>query len=718
MKTLFGKLLLSFMLIIVLIITTVLACFYFVYSRSYEDQIIEENTRQAQHMGSSLYAYLHNAYKIAEELSFNNDMLSLETERQTPIFEDSIKRNDYFELIYAQGMDGMQTGRSSGTLGSRKERWWFIQMEAQKTPFVSESYYSVGTNMPCTSVFYPMTQNGEMIGIMAGDIKLSALHDFVVEAESEGRWTFILDGKGVVVAHPNSIYQDQMYNYAKLTKTVTSVDAQGKPRLNEAGNIITEEQPFAISASYQNVIKDMMSGNVSTARFEEDGDMLYVSYRPVELDGESDPWYVLSVVQESVAMRSRNTVLFVIFISMAIIILISFFIVFFVARNISLPIKNVHAILQKIKDGDLTNIVTVRSHDEIGEMTQMLNDTQTGIKNLIIKIKNEAATLSNIGNSLAENMSETAAAVSMINENVQNVKTRCLNQSASANQSYTIMGKFVENIENMNTHIENQSNDISQASSSIEEMVANINSVTATLVNNTDNVKTLMESAEVGRESLSEVAADIQEIARESEGLFEINSVMENISSQTNLLSMNAAIEAAHAGEAGKGFAVVADEIRKLAENSSEQSKTITTVLQKIKESIEKITRSTENVLDKFQAIDSSVKTVAEQEDHIRRAMEEQGVGSHQILEGTSRLNEITSAVKNDFNEMHSGAKEVIRESENLSKATEEMNDDMNEMTSGIEHIDRSVNHVNEMSVQNHDGIGSLLKEVSRFKIE
>ena len=92
-----------------------------------------------------------------------------------------------------------------------------------------------------------------------------------------------------------------------------------------------------------------------------------------------------------------------------------------------------------------------------------------------------------------------------------------------------------------------------------------------------------------------------------------VNSVMDNIASQTNLLSMNAAIEAAHAGESGKGFAVVAEEIRKLAEDSSEQSKTISTVLKKIKESIDKISRSTDNVLKKFEAIDSSVRTVADQ---------------------------------------------------------------------------------------------------------
>jgi len=222
----------------------------------------------------------------------------------------------------------------------------------------------------------------------------------------------------------------------------------------------------------------------------------------------------------------------------------------------------------------------------------------------------------------------------------------------------------------------------------------------------------------VGRTGLSDVASDIQEIARESEGLLEINSVMENIASQTNLLSMNAAIEAAHAGEAGKGFAVVADEIRKLAESSSNQSKTIGAVLKKIKSSIDKITQSTGNVLNKFEAIDTNIKVVAEQEDNVRSAMEEQGIGSKQLLQGVGNVNDITRQVKSGSNEMLEGAKEVIRESENLEKATQEITLGMNEMSDGADRVNQAVNNVNDISRKNRDAIDVLIKEVSRFKVE
>ncbi|MDR1073844.1 MAG: methyl-accepting chemotaxis protein, partial [Treponema sp.] len=226
------------------------------------------------------------------------------------------------------------------------------------------------------------------------------------------------------------------------------------------------------------------------------------------------------------------------------------------------------------------------------------------------------------------------------------------------------------------------------------------------------------DASEVGRTGLQEVAEDIQNIARESEGLLEINTVMENIASQTNLLSMNAAIEAAHAGESGKGFAVVADEIRKLAENSGEQSKTITTVLKKIKDSIDKISRSTESVLNKFEAIDWGVKTVSEQEENIRSAMEEQGVGSKQILDAIGQLNDTTQMVKDGSTRMLEGSEQVIHEGKNLELITQEIANGMNEMATGSEQINTAVNKINEISGLNKENINILVREVAKFKVE
>jgi len=395
-------------------------------------------------------------------------------------------------------------------------------------------------------------------------------------------------------------------------------------------------------------------------------------------------------------------------------------IIYLVLGNTTAPIVRVADTLKDISEGegDLTRTIAVSSKDEIGDLAKYFNKTLEKIKALVVLIKKQAQILADIGTSLSSNMTETAAAINEITANIQSIKGRVLNQSASVTETNATMEQVIVNINKLNGHVENQTRNVSQASSAIEEMVANISSVTNTLVNNASNVKSLKEASEVGRGGLQEVATDIQEISRESEGLLEINTVMENIASQTNLLSMNAAIEAAHAGEAGKGFAVVADEIRKLAESSGEQSKTIGTVLKKIAESIRKISTSTENVLARFEAIDTGVKTVADQEDNIRNAMEEQGEGSKQVLQSVSVLNELTQQVKGGSEEMLNGSQEVMKESQNLERVTQEITGGMNEMASGADQVNIAVNNVNEMTVKNREAIDSLIKEVSRFKVE
>jgi len=392
-------------------------------------------------------------------------------------------------------------------------------------------------------------------------------------------------------------------------------------------------------------------------------------------------------------------------------------ILFILTARILRPIRLLTGALKDTAQGDLTKRLPEFGKDEIAEASRSFNLTMEELRKMITSIKGQAVKLSDIGNDLASNMSQTALAMNQIATNIKSVKGRVMNQSASVTHTNANMEQVTVNIGKLNGNVERQTGAVSEAASALEQVMANINSVTQTLVKNIANMENLKEASDTGRTSLQDVVSDIQEIARESEGLLEINSVMDNIAGQTNLLSMNAAIEAARAGESGKGFAVVAGEIRQLAESSSRQSKVIGDVLQKIKGSIDKITRSTDNVLNKFEAIDQGVKTVAEQEEVIRHAMEEQSHGSKQVLSASGQVNDITQQVRDEAEEMREGSKGVIQESKNLEKATQEITNGINEMATSTEEVNRAVNSVNDLSGRNRENISTLVKAVSQFKV-
>ena len=351
----------------------------------------------------------------------------------------------------------------------------------------------------------------------------------------------------------------------------------------------------------------------------------------------------------------------------------------------------------------------------VSTMVVVHHQAQESAKDLVQKTSEKARHLAELGREMQGMMDDSVQVIGKISVNTLDMRTKATNQAEGVAKTAGAMDKIISNIKNLDSNIEEQAQSASRSSASIEEMISNITSITVNLARNEEALAQLREASAEGNASLQKVAADIQEVSAESERLLEINKVISGIASQTNLLAMNAAIEAAHAGDVGRGFAVVADEIRKLAESSSLQAKTVSSVLKNIKDSLGKISQSTLASLQQFDDIDKGFESVSAQSRELKDSMEQQDAGNREALAAASASNEISRNVHNSSQEIQSASQAVADDSKNLEHLTSEVTNAIGEMTLDIDSINLAVTRTSEISRKNNEDISVLLQEINKF---
>jgi len=398
-------------------------------------------------------------------------------------------------------------------------------------------------------------------------------------------------------------------------------------------------------------------------------------------------------------------------------LLIFFWFIFWFSKRLRGYFRKLQLIFTKMAAGDLTGRFYIKKNDEIGRLMIDFNTTMDKVAGMVNSLIHESKTMQHVGDNLYDNMTETASAINEISANVESIKKQAITQAASVQKTGSVVENIIEQIQQLDHEITVQAGSVARSSSSVEEMAASITTITQTLEKNNNLIKEMYSMTIDGKNGARTANAVVKQIAERSDSLLEASVIIQNIASQTNLLAMNAAIEAAHAGETGKGFAVVADEIRKLAEESNAQGKQIGGVLKESIEIIHTLIAAGNGAEQTFGKVYELATKISEQEDFITRSMQEQMNANAEVLAAIKGINTTTNTVKAGSSEMLSGSGEVAREMNKLDGLTQIITNSMDEMSAGAIQINNAIVEVNDLVQKNKESIGILANKVKEFKV-
>ena len=378
-------------------------------------------------------------------------------------------------------------------------------------------------------------------------------------------------------------------------------------------------------------------------------------------------------------------------------------------------IAKVTRFLKELSSGkaDLTQRIKLARNDEIGDLVTNFNAFCDKLQKIVAEIKHSETDLSKAGNNMGKSSAETTEHIGQIISSINDIHSQMGEQSTKVRNTAAAVSDMTSNIQSLEQITYDQSKTVAQANDAIDHMIGSINSVNQSIEKMATSFSELERNANEGIQTQADVNDKINQIESQSEMLQEANATINHIASQTNLLAMNAAIEAAHAGEAGKGFAVVADEIRKLSETSAAQSKTIGQQLGNIRASINDVVNASNISGQAFATVSDNIKDTTKLIAEIRSAMDQQNTGNLQIGEALKAMSQIRDAAK----EMADGNAEILQSIQSLQDNTELMINGIDEMKSDASLISEVSNSLSSISDTVEDSIDTIGKQINQFTV-
>ena len=380
-------------------------------------------------------------------------------------------------------------------------------------------------------------------------------------------------------------------------------------------------------------------------------------------------------------------------------------------------VKNTKKIVELSANGDLSNLFNIEIFDDLGYMTSSTNELISSMSSMIKVLQSQTDQVEESAQVLSDVATTSASANNLMSETFERINNETLRQNELILSVSNDVSSLTESANHLKEYMLSESSAMQQNSASIAEMTANINSM-ANMTKKADAMfDELTQTSEEGNKLVAQAVTSISEIQKASKEVQSIVKTIQEIASQTNLLSMNAAIEAAHAGEFGTGFAVVADEVRSLATSSATSAKEIQAHIKDIVSKINVGVEAISSAGSAFKNIDQGVSENRELIKSLALAMEEQRIGAEETMKVTVEVTDALEKANELVHEQNEYAANVRTAMDNVVASSAEVSRVIKDGNAATDNINDAVQMIAQTSEQNNDVVRSMKEQINIYKV-